>query len=124
MKRISELLLAGPVMVGEVRGAKSEILKRFDKSDKNAPPIQFGVFKVNLEMLADGTQVMLTVFLDPSTSPEDFAQRANLKRGDVVAVSVGKTEMKNGVRRAVSAPGGIVSLAPEEVDALRKAGGN
>lgn len=36
MKKISQMLLAGPGLVAEVRGAKSEIAKRFDKSDKNA----------------------------------------------------------------------------------------
>ena len=47
----------GPALIGEVRGAKPETAKRFDKSDKNAPPIEFGMFKINIEQLADGIPV-------------------------------------------------------------------
>ena len=81
MKKLSQMLLAGPVLVGEVRGAKSEIAKRFDKSDKNAAPIEFGIYKVNLELLGDGSPVMLSVFLDSSAKPDEFAQSMKLKRG-------------------------------------------
>ncbi|GEM_PF-3670414 len=113
------MLLAGPGLVAEVRGAKSEIAKRFDKSDKNAAPIEFGIYKVNLELLGDGSPVMLSVFLDSSAKPDEFAQSMKLKRGDVILVQVSRLEVKNGVRRAVCARDGMTVLDKAEVEELR-----
>ena len=45
MKKIVGLLRTGPLMVAEVRGTKAETAKRFDKSDKNAAPLEFGLYK-------------------------------------------------------------------------------
>ena len=45
------------------RGGKAETAKRFDKSDKNAAPHRVRMYKVNLELLADGSPVMVSVFL-------------------------------------------------------------
>ncbi len=122
MKSIIELLLAGPIMVGDVRGAKAEIAKRFDKSDKNAPPQLFGIYKVHLELLADGASVQLTVFLDGNTDATAFAQRMDLKRGEIVAVSVNRVEQKFGVRRVSCNPADIHRLNASDVAALRAAG--
>ena len=72
---------AGPVVVGEFRGGRGETAKRFDKSDKNAPPLEFGMYKMNLEMLADGSPVMVTVFLDKGTNVEEFGAKVQIKRG-------------------------------------------
>ena len=74
--------------------------KRFDKSDKNAPPIGFVIYKFNLELLAVGAPVIISAFLETGIKPEDFAAKVQIKRGDVVAVGVNKLELKNGVRRA------------------------
>src|SRR5438132_3106617 len=100
MKKVIALLRTGPVVVGEFRGGKAETARRFDKSDKNAAPIEFGMYKFNLELLADGSPVMVTVFLEAGTKAEEFAAKVQIKRGDIVAVAVNKLEMKNGVRRA------------------------
>src|ERR1051326_8761989 len=100
MKKVITLLRMGPVLIGEVRGAKPETAKRFDKSDKNAPPLEFDMLKINVELLVDGSPVMITVFLDTGVKAEEFAAKAQLKRGDVIAVAVNKMELKNGVRRA------------------------
>jgi len=92
------MLRTGPVLVGEFRGGKGETAKRFDKSDKNAAPIEFGMYKFNLEQLADGAPAMVSVFLDDKTKAEEFAAKVQIKRGDVVAVAVIMLVMKNGVR--------------------------
>src|SRR6266516_3630734 len=98
MKKIVGMLRSGPVVVGEFRGGKAETARRFDKSDKNAAPIEFGMFKFNLELLTDGAPVIVTVFLETGTNAEAFAAKVQIKRGDLVAVAVSKLEMKNGVR--------------------------
>jgi len=76
------------VIVGEFRGGKAETARRFDKSDKNAAPIEFGMYKFNLELLADGSPVMVSVFLDAGIKAEEFAAKVLIKRGDAVAVAV------------------------------------
>jgi len=119
MKVLKEMLLAGPVLVGEVRGAKAETSKRFDKSEKNAPPIVYDVFKLQMELLGDGTPFILTVFLERGTDPELYAQSTSLKRGDIIAVAVRKLEHKNHVSRASCGPQALRYLSPEEVLALR-----
>jgi hypothetical protein len=119
MKKLVSMVRTGPVVVGEFRGGKAEIAKRFDKSDKNAAPIEFGMFKFNLELLGDGAPVIVTVFLDAGTNAEEFAANVQIKRGDLVAVAVTKLEMKNGVRRASCGPKNFVVLDKSEVDQLR-----
>jgi len=109
----------GPVLIGEVRGAKPETAKRFDKSDKNAPPLEFDMLKINVELLVDGSPVMITVFLDTGVKAEEFAAKAQLKRGDVIAVAVNKMELKNGVRRATCGAKGFFVLDKSEADQLR-----
>ena len=109
----------GPALIGEVRGAKPETARRFDKSDKNAPPLEFGMYKINIELMADGSPVMISVFLDAGTKAEDFAAKAQLKRGDVIAVAVNKMELKNGVRRATCGAKGFFVLDKSEADQLR-----
>ena len=113
------MLRTGPVLVGEYRGGKAETSKRFDKSDKNAPPIEFGMFKFNLEQLGDGAPVMVTVFLDAGVRAEEFAGKVQLKRGDIVAVAVNKIEQKNGVRRASCGMTNFVLLEKSEADQVR-----
>ena len=49
MKKLVVMLRTGPVLVGEFRGGKGETARRFDKSDKNAAPIEFGMYKFNIE---------------------------------------------------------------------------
>src|SRR5438132_14128307 len=88
MRKLIGMLRTGPVIVGEFRGGKSEIAKRFDKSDKNAAPIEFGMFKFTLELLADGAPVIVSVFLDRGVNAEQFASTVQLKRGDIVATAV------------------------------------
>ena len=107
-------LKLGPLLVGEVRGFKAEVAKKFDKSDKNAPPIEFGVFKVNLELLCDGSPVMLSIYPDPTVELDKIAEKIGLKRGSIVAVSVGKMELKNGQRKAVCAVDAIRVLDDAE----------
>ena len=119
MKKLAAMLRTGPVVVGEFRGGKAETARRFDKSDKNAAPIEFGMFKFNLELLGDGSPVMVTVFLDVGTKAEEFAAKVQMKRGDVVAVAVNKLEMKNGVRRASCGQANFFVLDKSEVDQLR-----
>jgi hypothetical protein len=80
MKKLSLMVRTGPVVVGEFRGGKGETAKRFDKSDKNASPLEFGMYKMNLEMLADGSPVMVTVFLDKETRAEEFGAKVQMKR--------------------------------------------
>jgi hypothetical protein len=96
MKKLVAMLRTGPVIVGEFRGGKGETAKRFDKTDKNAPPLKLSKYKMNLEMLADGSPVMVTVFLDKGTNAEEFGSKVQIKRGDIVAVAVNKLEMKTG----------------------------
>ena len=119
MKRLTTTLRTGPVIVGEFRGGKAETARRFDKSDKNAAPIEFGMYKFNLELLADGSPVMVSVFLDAGIKAEEFAAKVQIKRGDVVAVAVNKLELKNGVRRASCGMANFVVLEKAEVDGLR-----
>ena len=119
MKKLGLMVRTGPVIVGEFRGGKGETAKRFDKSDKNAPPLELSMYKMNLEMLADGSPVMVTVFLDKGTNAEEFGAKVQIKRGDLVAVAVNKLEMKNGVRRASCGPTNFTVLDKSEVDQLR-----
>ena len=120
MKALLHYLRQGPLMVGEVRGFKSEIGKKFDKSDKNAPPITFGVFKINVEMLCDGTPVLVSIYPDPSQDADGIADRLKLRRGAIVAFRVGKTELKNGQRMAVCPLDGVhVLTAAESAKLLR-----
>src|ERR1700720_740849 len=118
MKRISAMLRTGPVLVGEVRGAKAETAKRFDKSDKNAAPIEFAMFKINIELLADGSPAMVSVFLDQGVKADDFAGKAQVKRGDIIAIAANKLELKNGIRRATCAANGFVVLEKSEAEQL------
>ena len=119
MKMLAKMLRTGPVIVGEFRGGKAETARRFDKSDKNAAPIEFGMYKFNLELLADGSPVMVSVFLDAGIKAEEFAAKVQIKRGDIVAVAVNKLEMKNGVRRASCGSANFTVLDKSEVDQLR-----
>jgi hypothetical protein len=119
MKKILAALRTGPVIAGEFRGGKSEVARRFDKTDKSAAPIEFGMFKFTLELLADGSPVMVTVFLDAGTKAEEFAAKVQIKRGDVVVVAASKLEMKNGVRRANCGPTNFFVLDKSEADQLR-----
>ena len=119
MKKLIGMLRAGPVITGEFRGGKAETAKRFDKSDKNAAPIEFGMFKFTLELLADGAPVMVSAFLDHGVNAEQFASTVHLKRGDIIAVAVNKLEMKNGVRRASCGQANFTVLDKSEVDQLR-----
>lgn len=121
MKRLVSMLRTGPVLVGEFRGGKAETAKRFDKSDKNAAPIEFGMYKFNLELLSDGAPVMISVFLDrdAGSKAEEFASKVQIKRGDIVAVGVNKLELKNGVRRGSCGMTSFVALEKAEVDQLR-----
>ena len=89
------------------------------KSDRNAAPIEFGMYKFNLELLADGSPVMVSVFLDAGIKAEEFAAKVQIKRGDVVAVAVNKLELKNGVRRASCGMANFVVLEKTEVEQLR-----
>ena len=116
---LAKMLRMGPLIVGEFRGGRAETARRFDKSDKNAAPIEFGMYKFNLELLADGSPVMVSVFLDAGIKAEEFAAKVQIKRGDVVAVAVNKLEMKNGVRRASCGPANFTVLDKSEVDQLR-----
>jgi hypothetical protein len=119
MKRISAMLRTGPVLVGEVRGAKGETARRFDKSDKNAPPLEFGLFKINVELLADGSPAMVSVFLEQGVKAEEFAGKAQIKRGDIIAIAANQLELKNGVRRATCSANGFVVLEKSEAEQLR-----
>jgi hypothetical protein len=119
MKKVVSMIRTGPIIVGEFRGGKAEIAKRFDKSDKNAAPIEFGMYKFNVELLADGAPVLVAVFLDAGTKAEEFAVKIQIKRGDIVAIAVNKLEMKNGVRRASCGQANFVVLDKSEVDQLR-----
>lgn len=113
------MLRSGPVIVGEFRGGKAEVAKRFDKSDKDATPIEFGMFKLSVELLADGAPIIVTVFLDRGVDAEEFATTVQLKRGDIIAIAVNKLELKNGVRRASCSPTAFIALDKSEVEQLR-----
>jgi hypothetical protein len=119
MKKLAAMLRTGPVIVGEFRGGKSETAKRFDKTDKNAAPIEFGMFKMTIELLADGSPVMLSVFLDRGINADEFAKSVTLKRGDIVAIAVSKLEQVKGVRRASCSSTGFILLDKAEADQLR-----
>jgi len=119
MKKLVSTVRTGPVVVGEFRGGKAEVARRFDKTDKNAAPQEFGMYKFNLELLGDGSPVIVTVFLDAGTKAEEFAAKVQIKRGDVVVVAVSKLEMKNGVRRANCGPTNFFVLDKSEADQLR-----
>lgn len=121
MSGLLHYLKQGPLLVGEVRGFRSEIGRKFDKSDKNAPPITFGVFKVHLEILSDGAPVMLSIYPDASINLDAFGEELGLKRGAIVAVSVGKLEMRDGQRKAVCAPNALRVLDENEARTLRAA---
>jgi hypothetical protein len=121
MSKLYQALRQGPLLVGEVRGFKSEVGKKFDKSDKSAPPITFGVFKVHLEILSDGAPVMLSIYPDASLNLETLGEQLGLKRGAIVAVSVGKLELRDGQRRAVCAPNAVRVLDEREIETLRAA---
>lgn len=114
-----EMIRSGPVIVGEFRGGKAEVFQLFDKTDKNAPPIDLGMFKLSIELLADGTPVIVTVFLERGVNAEQFASTVQLKRGDIIAIAVNKLEMKSGVRRASCAAKGFTVLDKSEVEQLR-----
>lgn len=116
-----KLLKLGPLVAGEVRGFKSEVGKKFDKSDKNAPPITFGVFKMHLELLEDGAPVMISVYARQGETMDGFAEKVGLKRGLVVVAHVGKSEFKDGQRKVVSQPETIFVLNAEEEAKLREA---
>ena len=119
MKKLVQMLRTGPVVVGEFRGGKSETAKRFDKSDKNAAPIEFGMFKFTLELLADGAPVMVLVFLDRGLNADQFASTVTMKRGDIVAVNLSKSELSKGVRRVPCGTTNFVVLDKSEIDQLR-----
>jgi hypothetical protein len=114
-------LRQGPLLVGEVRGFKAELGRKFDKSDKNAPPIVFGVFKVHLELLSDGAPVMLSIYPDRSVNLDDLGEKLGLRRGVIVAISVGKLELQAGQRKAVCAADGIRILDEEETRKIQTA---
>jgi hypothetical protein len=119
VKKLTQMLRMGPVIVGEFRGGKSETAKRFDKTDKNAAPIEFGMFKFTLELLADGAPVMVSVFLDRGANAEQFASTITMKRGDIVAINASKVELAKGVRRASCGATNFVVLDKPEIDQLR-----
>ena len=119
MKRLVAMLRMGPVLVGEFRGGKAETAKRFDKSDKNAAPLEFDMYKFNVELLGDGAPVMISVFLDAGIKAEEFAAKVQIKRGEIVAVAVNKLELKNGVRRASCGMANFVPLEKAEIEQLR-----
>lgn len=118
MSTLYQSLKQGPLLVAEVRGFKSEIGRKFDKSDKNAPPITFGVFKVHLELLSDGAPIMLSIYPDASIDLATFGEKLGLKRGVIVAVSVGRLELKDGQRKAVCAATAIRVVDEEEARTL------
>lgn len=120
-RTLYELLRLGPVVVGEVRGFKSEIGKKFDKSDKNAPPLTFGVFKLNLELLEDGTAVVVSIYPRQGESTDGIPEKLGLRRGGVVALLIGKSEHKDGQRRVNGSLDNIWMLSDEEERKVRAA---
>lgn len=121
MKSIYDLLKLGPLVVGEVRGFVSEIAQKFDKSDKNAPPISFGVIKINIEQVGSGTPIIVSIYPKQGDTPDALLAKLNLERGILVAVTVGKSESKEGIRKIVTSPDGIHRLDDEEIKRLRAA---
>ncbi len=119
--KIYELLKQGPVIVGEVRGCHAETGKKFDKSDKNAPPLIFGVLKVNIELIGDGAPVMVSIYPGQGENVEGLVERLALNRGTVVAIVVNKSEFKDGFRKVVSNLAGIHVLDDEQERNLRAA---
>jgi hypothetical protein len=119
VKKLVQMLRTGPVIVGEFRGGKAETAKRFDKTDKDAAPIEFGMFKFTLELLADGAPVMVSLFLNQGVNAEQFASTVTMKRGDIVAVSLSKSELSKGMRRISCGPTNFVVLDKSEVEQLR-----
>ncbi len=116
-----KLLKLGPLVAGEVRGFKSEVGKKFDKSDKNAPPLTFGVFRMHLELLEDGAPVMVSVYARQGETMDGFAEKIGLKRGVVVVAHITKSEFKDGQRRVVCPAESIFVLNAEEEAKLRGA---
>jgi aspartate aminotransferase-like enzyme len=120
MRKLIAMLRSGPVIVGEFRGGKAETAKRFDKTDKNAAPIEFGMFKCTLELLGDGSPIMVSVFLDHGVNAEEFAKAITMKRGDIVAIAVSKVELLKGVRRVSCGATSFFVLEKAEADQLRQ----
>jgi hypothetical protein len=118
---IFAILKKGPLLVGEVRGFKSEVGKKFDKSDKNAPPILFGVFKIHMEMLEDGAPVTVSMYPDANSNADKLAEELGLKRGCIVGILVTKTEFKDGQRQARCSMNGIFMLDSAETASLQSA---
>lgn len=118
MNALFKYLKQGPVMVGEVRGFKSEIGQKFDKSDKNAAPITFGVFKIHIELLGDGSPVLISIYPGVGANLDEFAEKIGIKKGAIVAARVGRIELKDGQRKATCPPDGIHMLEQEDVLAL------
>jgi hypothetical protein len=116
-----KLLRLGPLLAGEVRGFKSEMGKKFDKSDKSAPPITFGVFKMHLELLEEGSPVMVSVYGHQGECMDGFAEKIGLRRGAVVVMHVSKTEYKDGQRKVVCSAESIYVLNADEEAMLRAA---
>ena len=118
MSAIYRFLRSGPLLGAEVRGFRAEIGKKFDKTDKNAPPITFGVFNIHLELLSDGAPVILSIYPRDGTEIEKLGEQLGLKRGVLVAVSVGKLENKAGQKRAVCAPEAVRVLSEDDARTL------
>ena len=118
MKTIYDLLKQGPLVVGEVRGFSSEIAQKFDKSDAKALPITFGVVKINIEQVGSGTPLIVSIYPKQGDEPTALLARLNLERGTLVAVLVGKSESKDGIRKIVTSPDGIHRLDEEETKKL------
>ncbi len=121
MNTILKQLKLGPLLVGEIRGFSPEVGKKFDKSDKNAPPIVFGVLKINIELLENGTAVIVSVYPKQDDNIDDLIVKLGLKRGSVAAFIVGKAEYKEGIRKVSCSPESIWVLDPEEEGRLRAA---
>ena len=67
----SSILLAGNRVLAET-------FRRFDKTDKNAAPIEAGMYKFSVEQLGDGSPVLVAVFLDVGTKAEEFASKVQI----------------------------------------------
>lgn len=116
MNTIYDYLKQGPLMVGEVRGCKAETFKKFDKTDKNAPPIICGVLKVHLELLGDGAPVMVSIYPSGDITAENMIAQLGLERGVIVAMNVGKIEYKDGQRKVVCPFHGVHILGQDETN--------
>jgi hypothetical protein len=119
MNTILSQLKKGPLLVGEVRGFKSEVGKKFDRSDKNAPPILFGVFKIHMEILEDGAPVTVSMYPDANSNPDKLGEELGLKRGCIVSIQVTKIEFKDGQRQAKCSMNGIHILDSAETTNLQ-----